>query len=132
MTISATRSSTTLNVSRNVRTRSGSPLPARASAPSANAVSLDMDAPQPWALRVPALNARKMAIGTTMPASPAITGSVSLLRARSSPTSSSRRASSPTTRKKKAIRPELTNARRFISMSNEPADSRRCVAQAVS
>ena len=50
-------------------------------------------------------------MGTAMPASPTSSGSVSLLRTRSSPTSNSRRASSPTTRKNSAISPEFTNSR---------------------
>ena len=51
-------------------------------------------------------------MGTIMPPSPISTGSASLLRTRSSPTSNSRRASSPTTRKNSAISPEFTNWRR--------------------
>ena len=98
-----------------MRTRSGRPLPASASAPSANAVSVDMAVPQPCAVGWPALIARKMAIGTIMPPSPASTGSVSLLRTRSSPMSNSRRASRPTTRKNRAISPEFTNVRRSIA-----------------
>ena len=100
-----------------MRTRSGSLLPpARASAPSANAVSVDIAAPQPCALGLPALNARKIAIGTSMPPSPARNGSATRLRTRSSPMSHSRRASRPTTRKNRVISPEFTNSRRSIVM----------------
>ena len=44
------------------------------SAPSANAVSVDIAAPQPVAPAPPALNARKIATGTAMPPSAAATG----------------------------------------------------------
>jgi hypothetical protein len=47
MTTSDTRSSTTATDSRNARTRSGNRGPVSASVPSANAVSVDIAAPQP-------------------------------------------------------------------------------------
>ena len=49
MTTRDTRSSTTATDSRNARTRSGNPGRTRASIPSANAVSVDIAAPQPRA-----------------------------------------------------------------------------------
>ena len=95
-----------------MRTRSGSLRPTRASAPKANAVSVDIAMPQPCMAGRPAFAIRKMTMGTAIPLSPTSSGSVSLLRTRSSPTSNSRRASSPTTRKNSAISPEFTNSRR--------------------
>ena len=68
-------------------------------------------------------------MGTAMPVSPTSTGSVSLLRTRSSPTSNSRRASSPTTRKKNAISPEFTNSRRSIVVPELPTNTASRVAQ---
>ena len=105
-----------------MRTRSGSLRPTSASAPSANAVSVDMAMPQACSVGRPAFVIRKMATGTTIPARPTSSGSVSLLRTRSSPTSNSRRASSPTTRKKNAISPEFTNSCR-LRPSPEPPTS---------
>ena len=58
MTTSETRSSTTATDSRNARTRSGNRGPVSASVPSANAVSVDIAAPQPWAAGLPAFTAR--------------------------------------------------------------------------
>ena len=58
MTSSATTSSTTMIVSRKPRSRSGKRGPTRASMPSANAVSVDIATPQPWAELSPALKAR--------------------------------------------------------------------------
>ena len=51
-------------------------LPTSASIPSANAVSVDIATPHPCAEPRPALNARKIATGTTIPNTPAATGSV--------------------------------------------------------
>src|SRR5215469_6135430 len=73
-----------------------------------------------------------MTIGTAMPASPTSSGSVSLLRMRSSPTSHSRRASSPTTRKKKAISPEFTNSCRSRVIPELPTSTESLVAQNLS
>jgi len=68
-----------------------------------------------------------MPIGTTMPPSPTNTGSASLLRTRSSPTSNSRRASSPTTKKNSAISPEFTNSCRVMATPELPADTASAV-----
>ena len=73
-----------------------------------------------------------MAMGTTMPPSPARNGSATRLRTRSSPMSHSRRASRPTTRKKNAISPEFTNSRRSIAMPWPPALAVSSVAQSLS
>src|SRR6516165_1880992 len=73
-----------------------------------------------------------MMIGTAMPASPTSSGSVSLLRMRSSPTSHSRRASSPTTRKKNAISPEFTNSCRSMVIPELPTSTESLVAQNLS
>ena len=89
----------------NARSRSGKRGPTSASIPSANAVSVDIAAPEPCADGLPAFTARKIATGTTMPPSPAASGSMMRRRSRSSPRSNSRRASSPTTRKKNVISP---------------------------
>ncbi len=51
-------SSTTTSVSRNERSRSGKRGPTSASVPRAKAVSVDIAAPQPWAVEPPALKAR--------------------------------------------------------------------------
>ena len=91
-----------------MRTRSGTPGPTRASTPSANAVSVDMAAPQPAADERPKLMARKIAIGMTIPPRATTSGSASRRRSRSSPISNSRRASRPATKKKNAISPEFT------------------------
>jgi hypothetical protein len=107
MTPSARTSSTTAIVSMNARSRSGKRGPTSASMPRAKAVSVDIAVPQPWADPCPALAARKIAIGTSMPATPAASGSVSRRRSRSSPMSNPRRASRPTTKKKNVIRPLL-------------------------
>ena len=69
-----------------------------------------------------------MPIGTIMPDSPTTTGSVSLLRIRSSPWSHSRRASSPTTRKNNAISPEFTNSCRLSVRFQPPTDTASLVA----
>ena len=70
-----------------------------------------------------------MITGTAMPPSPTITGSVTLLRIRSSPTSNSRRASSPTTRKNNAISPEFTNSCRSSVTFQLPTKTDSGVAQ---
>ena len=67
MTSRAMTSSTTMIVSRKPRSRSGKWGPTRASMPSANAVSVDIATPHPWAELSPALKARKIAIGTIIP-----------------------------------------------------------------
>ena len=79
-------------------------------------MSVDIAVPQPCAEGFPALNARKIAIGTSIPPTPANSGTAKRRRSRSSPMSNSRRASSPTTKKKNVISPELTQPRRSIEM----------------
>ena len=111
ITISPTTSSTTETVSMNARRRSGKRGPTIASRPRANAVSVDIAVPKPCAEGLPRLNARKIAIGTIIPQSPATTGSVTRRRSRSSPMSNSRRASRPITKKKNAISPEFSQYR---------------------
>jgi len=101
----------------NARVRSGNRRPTSASMPRANAVSVDIATPQPCADRCPALNARKIATGTTMPQTPVTNGSVTRRRSRSSPMSNSRRASSPTTKKKNVIRPVLIQPRRSCTIT---------------
>ena len=92
--------------------------------PSANALSVDIAMPQPCAVfACPALKARKMPIGTTMPPRPASTGRVSRRRSRSSPMSNSRRASRPMTRKKNVISPEFTQPCRSMARPVLP----RCI-----
>ncbi len=71
-------------------------------------MSVDIATPQPLLDELPALIARKMAIGTSMPPMPAASGMAARERSRSSPTSNSRRASSPTTKKKSVMSPLLT------------------------
>ena len=107
ITMNATKSSTTATVRMNARKLCGNCRPTSASIPSANAVSVDIAVPQPLAEALPALIARKIAIGIAIPPTAAAAGSASLRRSRSSPRSNSRRASSPTTRKKKDISPLL-------------------------
>lgn len=58
MMISATKSSTTATVRMKMRSPPGSRLPSSASMPRAKAVSVDIAAPQPWAVLCPALMAR--------------------------------------------------------------------------
>ncbi len=73
-------------------------------------MSVDIAMPQACMPGRPAFAIRKMTTGTAIPPRPTISGSVTRLRIRSSPTSNSRRASSPTTRKNSAISPEFTNS----------------------
>ena len=119
ITTSATRSSTTATVRMNARRLSGKRRPTSASIPSANAVSVDIAAPQPPCIPEP-LIARKIATGTSIPPIPAVIGSASRRRSRSSPRSNSRRASSPTTKKNSAISPSLTQWRRSWVMPPPP------------
>src|SRR4051812_36212422 len=63
MTTRATTSSTTTTVSMNARSRSGNLGPTSASIPSANAVSVDIAAPQPCAPERPAFAARERVAG---------------------------------------------------------------------
>ena len=105
-------SSTTTTVSMNARRRSGKRGPTIASRPSANAVSVDIAAPQPCAEGRPALKTRKMPTAAAAPPSPASSGSANRRRSRNSPRSNSLRASSPTTKKKNAISPLFTQPRR--------------------
>ena len=70
-----------------------------------------------------------MATGTAIPASPASSGSASLLRTRSSPTSNSRRASSPTTRKNSVISPVFTHSRTSRDTPEPPIVTDSGVAQ---
>ena len=58
ITVSAMTSSTIATVSRKARRRSGKRGPTSASNPRANAVSVDIAVPQPWAVDDPALKAR--------------------------------------------------------------------------
>ena len=67
-----------------------------------------------------------------MPPSPTATGSASLLRTRSSPTSNSRRASSPTTRKNSAISPEFTNSCTLVVTPAPPISTDTRVPQTLS
>ena len=92
-------------------------------------MSVDIAIPQPCMAGCPAFAIRKMTMGTAMPVSPTSSGSVSLLRTRSSPTSNSRRASSPTTRKNSAISPEFTNSRRSRDTFQLPTNTDSRVAQ---
>ena len=92
-----------------------------ASAPSANAVSVDIAAPHAPAPSPPALKARKISTGSDAPPIAAATGTVIRPRSRSSPTSSSRLASSPTTRKKNVIRPWLIQWRRSSAIPLSPS-----------
>ena len=93
---------------------------------------MDIAIPQPCMEGCPAFATRKMAMATAMPASPTSSGSVSLLRTRSSPTSNSRLASSPTTRKNSAINPEFTNSRTSRDTFQPPTVTDSRVAQNLS
>src|SRR3954453_12833469 len=119
ITKSATRSSTMARGSSWTRAR----VPAGASSAgeaSANGVSVDIAAPQPCAVGLPAFNARKIATGSAIPPSAATTGIETRERSRSWPRSSSRLASRPTTRKNSVIRPWLTQSRRSIAIAWSP------------
>ena len=110
-------SSTTASVSS--RTRSRVPLGATsARTPSANAVSVEIAAPQPFP---PPLITTNRTAAIAIPPSAATTGTTRLRRSRSWPITSSRLASSPTTRKNSVIRPWLTHSRRFSSSSWSPS-----------
>ncbi len=119
-------SSTMETVSMKARSRSGKRGPTSASMPSAKAVSVDIAAPHPCAEPRPALNARKIATGTTIPPSPAAERESQPPPLAHSPMSNSRRASSPTTKKKKVIKPLFTHTRRSARCSGA-ADADRQV-----
>ena len=96
-------------VSMNARRRSGNRGPTSASIPSANAVSVDIAAPQPCADGRPGVHGEE----DQRPARPSrrarpASGRATRRRSRSSPMSNSRRASSPTTKKKNVISPLFT------------------------
>ncbi len=113
----------------NARNRIGKRGPTRASIPRANAVSVDIAAPQPCADGRPALIARKIATGTAIPPTPAASGSTMRRRSRSSPRSNSRRASSPTTRKKSVINPLFSHCRRSWETPAPPMRIESTVSQ---
>src|SRR3954469_5551046 len=128
ITTSATRSSTMARVSSWTRAR----VPAGASSArtaSANAVSVDIAAPQPCAVGLPAFNARKIATGSAIPPRAATTGIANRERSRSWPRSSSRLASSPTTRKNSVIRPWLIQPRRSSAIAWSPTLTESTVRQ---
>lgn len=85
--------------------------------PIANAMSVAVGIPQPFAAAVPALNARKIAAGASMPPAAASTGRIALRTEESCPQTISRLISSPTT-KKTTISPSLTNFSTVIPRGN--------------
>jgi hypothetical protein len=102
-------SSTTASVRRKVRRRAGNFGPMTASAPSRNAVSVEITTPHACALPEVAFSARKIAAGSARPAIEAITGTAARERSVNSPIVNSRFTSRPTVKKKKAISPSFTS-----------------------
>ena len=121
MTVTATMSSITERVSRKIRSCVENRGPTRASAPRRNAVSVPMTTPQASRAGPSGLRARKIAAGTTMPASPATSGIVARRGSRSSPTETSRRTSRPMTKKNNAMTASLTQCRRSIDRVASPS-----------
>ena len=101
-------SSTTARVSRNVRSRAGYLGAMIASAPTRNAVSVEITTPQARASSPEGLNNRKITAGNVSPAIAAITGTAARDRSVSSPMVNCALTSRPTMKKKNAISPSLT------------------------
>src|SRR6185437_1620197 len=128
MTRIAPRSSTIASASRNTFSGNGARLPSNASTPSANAISVAIGMPQPWAPRPPKFHAVKMSAGTSIPPNAAATGNIALRGDASSPLSSSRLISSPTTKKKTAMSASLTNCSRSIRSAMRANSNEKCRA----
>ncbi len=104
-------SSTTARLSNSTRIEVGRFVPARASTPSAKAMSVATGIAQPLdAPGAPRATARNTRAGATMPPSAATTGRTAARASESSPTTSSRLSSRPATKKNTASRPSATSA----------------------
>ena len=103
-----------------MRRRAGNFGPTMASAPSRNAVSVEITTPQACAWPVFAFNQRKIAAGRASPATAAITGTTARDRSVSSPIVNSLFTSSPTVKKKNAMRPSFTSWCSVRWASNSP------------
>ena len=86
-----------------------------ASAPTRNAVSVEMTTPQARAASPLGLNSRKITAGSVRPAIAATTGTIARERSVSSPMVNWALTSSPTMKKKNAINPSLTSSRTVSS-----------------
>ena len=86
-----------------------------ASAPTRNAVSVEITTPQAWASSPDGLNSRNTTAGKTSPAAAATTGTAARDRSVSSPMVNSLVTSSPTMKKKNVIRASLTRCLTVIS-----------------
>ena len=122
-------SSTTASVSRNVRSRAGNFGPMIASAPSRNAVSVEITTPHACAWPVFAFSSRKIAAGSASPATAAITGTAARLRSVSSPMVNSRFTSRPTVKKKNAMSPSFTSWCSVRCAANSPTMISTSVSQ---
>ncbi len=96
------------SVSKKIRSRAGYFGPITASAPTTNAVSVEITTPQACASSPDGFNSKKMTAGSTIPAIAATNGTAARARSVSSPMVSSLVTSSPTMKKKNVIRPSLT------------------------
>ena len=126
MTTMAPMSSTIARASTNSLSDGATRLPSRLSTPTAIAMSVAIGMPQPWTPACPALKARKISAGTTIPPTAAMAGRAALRGSRSSPSTSSRLISRPTTKKNRVISPSFTQSRRSRSSSwpaNDTASS---------
>ena len=113
-------SSMTVSVSRKIRSWVETAGPTSAITPSRNAVSVPMTAPHPAAASPDGLSARKIAAGTSMPMTPATSGTTTRLRSTSSPMANSLRTSRPMTKKNTTIRPSLIQWCRSIVRPPSP------------
>ena len=125
-------SSTTARASRKTRRRPGTRGPIRASAPTRNAVSVEITIPHACSWPEPAAIRRKSAAGTASPATAATTGTMARDQLVSSPIANSRRTSSPTVKKKIAMSASLTSACRVKSSCRSATPTVRWVSQNVS
>ena len=129
MAASAPTSSTTANVSRKVRSRAGYLGAMIASAPTRNAVSVEMTTPHALASSPDGLNSRKITAGRISPAIAATTGTSARERSVSSPMVNWALTSSPTMKKKNAISASLTIALTVSAPWKLPKLNPTCVSQ---
>ena len=102
-----------------------------ASAPTRNAVSVEITTPQARASSPDWLNSRKMMAGRIRPAIAATTGTAARARSVSSPMVNSLVTSRPTMKKKNAISPSLTISLTVSSECTSPKLRPTCVFQNV-
>jgi hypothetical protein len=123
----APMSSTIARASTNSLSSGATRLPSRLSTPTAMAMSVAIGMPQPSTPGRPALRARKVSAGTSIPPTAAMAGSAALRGSRSSPSTSSRLISRPATKKNRVISPSFTQSRRSRSSSRPANETARWV-----